>query len=199
MPRRKRVNPSQSPCPRVYKHTTERAIADAIAAGVYRFYELTKYVRMEDDNGRSDSAECSVSFSEHEIASFPLKLPVGSFNGVEFYCASIKPDDGYIRQYFVFCTSLVESDVLGDARCSVELETDIFDTLGMMLNSHAPLAEDVDGLKRFSHGVVEYYDVHRHPTPMLNERWREVFSKHAKFAGQQEYRAALFASDRFFG
>src|SRR5262245_58796835 len=134
MPSKKSATSNQARCPRAYKHIPERAIADLIAAGIYRFYELTKYIRMEDDSARADSMECSVSFPKDEVDSFPAKLPVASFNGVEFFCSSIKPDEAYVRQYFVFCTSLIGEGVFEDAGYVVELETDIFATLAMVLN-----------------------------------------------------------------
>ncbi len=40
----------------LYKFVPTQEIAKQVAAGVFRFYELTKYVKLEDDTGRADGA-----------------------------------------------------------------------------------------------------------------------------------------------
>jgi hypothetical protein len=179
----------------LYKFTTSAEIAKQISIGIFRFYELSKYIKMEDSVGRSDAAECSVSFPETEWSAFPGKLPTAYFGGVGFQCISIKLSEDYIRQYFVFCMSTVISDdVMGDSKYIVELRADIFETFEMLL---CP-PKNIDGNKFFSHGTVAYYDIHSHPDPLLDDKWREVYIKHSDFKHQHEYRAALFASDHFF-
>jgi hypothetical protein len=183
----------------LYKFTTSLEIAKQISLGVFRFYELTKYIKIEDATGRSDSNECSLSFTEMECAAHPEKLPIASFNGVEFRCSSSKPDENYINQYFVFCMStVVNADVIGDSTHVVELSEDIFDTFEMLMRPDGVHLSNSEGHKFFSHALVEYYDIHNHPTPITHERWREVYSKHSRFKYQHEYRAALFASDHVF-
>ena len=66
----------------LYKFTTNTEIAKQISLGVYRFYELTKYIKMEDQTGRADSAEGSITFPKEEHYQYPEKLPIGSFRGV---------------------------------------------------------------------------------------------------------------------
>lgn len=183
----------------LYKFTTSPEIAKRISMGTFRFYELIKYIKIEDIAGRSDVNECSLAFTEIECATHPKKLPTTSFNGVEFKCISAKPDDKYISQYFVFCMSTVmNAGVIGDSTHVVELSEDIFNTFEMLMCPQAAHSSNTDGYKFFSHGPVEYYNVHNHPAPFMNERWREVYIKHSDFKHQHEYRAALFASDHFF-
>lgn len=183
----------------LYKYVAELEIAHAISNGVYRFYDLTKYMNMEDEHGRTDEGECSVTFQKEEYESAPEKLPVGSFRGVEFHCASMKPDDDYISQYFVFCMgSRVSDGVIGDSRYRVEVNRDVFDLLSTLLNPSDTPFIDEEGRKTFSHGAVEYYDIHNHPNPLSNQMWREVFVKHRSFMHQREYRASLFISDARF-
>lgn len=184
---------------RLFKFVPTQAIAQQISNGVYRFYELIKYKRLEEDTGRSDFAEGSVSFTENEIKCFPKKLPIASFNGVEFSCASFAPDEDYLRQYFVFCMSTQnDGRAIGDSRYAVQLDVDIFGLFEMLLPTPAGRNTEVRGTKFFSHGRVEYYDIHKHPTPIGDDQWREVYLKHSSFAYQYEYRAALFASNHFF-
>jgi hypothetical protein len=134
-----------------------------------------------------------------ECSTYPEKIPIASFNGVEFKCASIKFDDEYISQYFVFCMSTVmNADVIGDSTHVVELTEDIFETFEMLMQPRGVQSSDTKGYKFFSHGPVEYYNIQNHPTPFRNEKWREVYIKHSNFKHQHEYRAALFASDHFF-
>lgn len=85
----------------LYKFTTSEVIAKIIAKGVFRFYELTKYLEIEDEIGRSDSFEGSVSFLDKEVVGFPNKIPIASFNGIEFRSVSISLDKEYLSQYFV--------------------------------------------------------------------------------------------------
>lgn len=155
---------------------------------------------MEDDNvGRSDTNECSVTFPEEEYIKYPEKLPTASFGGIKFKCIGISPPEEYIKQYFVFCMSkTTNSDVIGDSTHVVELNEDIFQTFEMILTKQRSEQQAEIGYKFFSHGPIEYYDIDKHPTPYGQEKWREVYVKHSKFAYQQEYRAAIFASDIFF-
>jgi hypothetical protein len=183
----------------LYKFTTSPEIARQISIGLFRFYELIKYIKIEDSAGRSDTNECSLSFTEIDCSTHPEKLPTASFNGVEFKCISAKPDDKYISQYFVFCMSTVmNANVIGDSTHVVELSADIFDTFEMLMRPRGFHSSSTEGNKFFSHGPVEYYNVQNHPAPFMNEKWREVYIKHSDFKHQHEYRAALFASDHFF-
>ena len=183
----------------LYKFTPSLEIAEKISVGIFRFYELTKYIKIEDEAGRSDSEECSVSFPAEEYEKFPEKLPTGSFKGVEFKCISARNDEKFIRQYYVFCMSTKKDGVaIGDSKYVVELYKDDFDLFMQQLNEPFENSEIPDGRKFFSHGEVEYYDIHNHPKPIAGEFWREVYLKHTKFRYQSEYRAAFFASDHFF-
>ncbi|HEX2840323.1 hypothetical protein [Hyphomicrobium sp.] len=160
---------------------------------------MIKYKKLEEDTGRSDNSEGTLTFAENEIQLFPEKLPKASFNGVEFHCASVAPDDQYLQQYFVFCMC-VQSDAspIGDCRYAAELDTDIFEMIELLLPTPGGNQNASDGAKFFSHGRVEYFDIHNHPAPIRGDRWREVYKKHSKFSQQNEYRAVLFASDHFF-
>ena len=183
----------------LYKFTPELEIAEQISVGIFRFYELTKYIKIEDDVGRADSAECSVSFSPKEYESFPEKLPTGSFKGIEFKCISTGNDNEYIKQYFVFCMSTeMNEKTIEDSRYVVELYRDNFELFMQLLNTPEEDSVNTDGYKFFSHGEVEYYNIHNHPKPFVGNRWHEVFVKHSDFDYQNEYRAAFFASDHFF-
>jgi len=183
----------------LYKFTPTLEIAKQISIGIFRFYELTKYIKIEDKVGRSDSAECSVSFPKEEYNLFPDKLPTGSYNGIEFQCISIRPDNEYIKQYFVFCTSTkMNVQTIGDSKYVVELYEDTFDLFMQLLNAPEESSSNTNGNRFFSHGQVSYYNIHKHPEPFLKDRWREVYVKHTDFDYQNEYRAALFASDHFF-
>ena len=180
----------------LYRYVAELPVAEAIARGVYRFYELTKYMKMEDEQGRSDSAEGAVTFPEEEYISNPEKLPVASYNGVEFHCISMGVDEEYISQYFVLCMSTEASEtLLGDAKYRVDIHHDQFELLSDLLNPSDDAPGDRDGRKFFSHGPVEYYDIDNHPTPIPGQRWKEVYVKHRRFAHQHEYRAAFFIND----
>lgn len=183
----------------LYKLTTSSDIARQISIGIFRFYDLTKYIKIEDSAGRSDVNECSLIFPEKEWSAFPEKLPTASYNGIEFKCAGIQPDEDYIRQYFVFCMSTVMNDgVIGDAKYVVDLHLDIFETFEMLLCLSESDALNSNGNKFFSHSPVDYYNIHKHPKPLLGNRWREVYIKLSDFEHQNEYRAALFASEHFF-
>ena len=180
----------------LYRYVAELEVAQAIASGIFRFYELTKYMKMEDEHGRADGSECSVTFPEKEYASAPEKLPVASLDGIEFHCISIQPDEAYISQYFVLCMSTEATEnVLGDSTYRVDIHRDHFETLSLLLNTSDDSGGDSDGLRFFSHGLVEYYDIDNHPTPIPNERWKEVYVKHRRFMHQHEYRAAFFIND----
>lgn len=184
---------------KLYKFSPSLEIAEKISVGIFRFYELTKYIKIEDEVGRSDSKECSVSFPPGEYEKFPEKLPTGSFRGVEFKCISAGNDEEYIKQYFVFCMSTKkDGTAIGDSKYAVELYKDNFDLFMQLLNEPYKDAENPDGRKFFSHGEVEYYDIHNHPKPIVGEFWREVYLKHTEFKYQNEYRAAFFVSDHFF-
>lgn len=183
----------------LYKFTNSPEISRQISIGIFRFYELTKYIKMEDDAGRSDFNECAVSFTENEYRKHPERIPTASFKGVEFKCISIRPDDKYIGQYFVFCMSTVmEADVISDSTHVVELNENIFETFELLLTPRRENQLNVDGYKFFSHGTVEYYNIDKHPTPLGQDKWREIYIKHSEFQHQHEYRAALFVSDDFF-
>ena len=183
---------------RLYKFVPTKEIAKQISDGVFRFYELVKYIKLEEDTGRSDSAEGSVSFPDDGSLDFIDKLPTGSFDGIEFQCESISFPDEYLRQYFVFCMSTEKTEAaIGDCSFAVELETDYFETFGMLLNEASTEVAD-EGQRFFSHDAVEYYDIDNHPASIEGKRWREVYVKHSSFGYQQEYRAALCAKDSFF-
>ena len=184
---------------KLYKFTPSLDIAEKISVGIFRFYELTKYIKIEDEVGRSDPAECSVSFPLGEYEKFPEQLPIGSFNGIEFKCISTESDEEYVKQYFVFCMSTKKDEnAIGDSKYAVELHKDDFDFFMQFLNEPYEESENSDGRKFFSHGEVEYYDIHNHPKAIVGEFWREIYLKHADFKCQSEYRAAFFASDHFF-
>ena len=184
---------------KLYKFTPSLEIAKKISLGIFRFYELTKYIKIEDEVGRSDLDECSISFPAEEYEAFPEQLPIGSFRGVEFKCISTRNDEEYIKQYFVFCMSTtMDSVAIGDSKYIVELYKDNFDLFMQLLNEPFEKLKNSDGRKFFSHGEVEYYDIHNHPKAIVGEFWREVYLKHAKFKYQNEYRAVFFASDQFF-
>jgi hypothetical protein len=183
----------------LYKFTPNIEIAKKISIGVFRFYELTKYINMEDILGRSDPDECAVSFPKEEYEQYPDRLPVGSFGGVEFKCINMGNDPEYIKQYFVFCMSTnINEKAIGDSLFAVELYRDNFDLFMQLLNEPYEDKSNPEGLQFFSHGQVDYYDINNHPEPIVGRRWREVYLKHSKFKYQKEYRAALFASDHFF-
>lgn len=183
----------------LYKFTPSLEIAEKISTGVFRFYELTKYIKIEDEVGRSDPGECSVSFPSREYEKHPEKLPTGSFRGIEFKCISTGNDEEYIKQYFVFCMSTeMDKKAIGDSRYIVELYQDNFDLFMQLLNEPFEDSEKTEDHQPFSHGKVEYYDIHNHPKPFISNRWREVFVKHADFDYQNEYRAAFFVSNHFF-
>jgi hypothetical protein len=183
----------------LYKFVPSENIARQVSFGVYRFYELTKYRKIEEDTGRTDLFEGAVTFTDAERQGFPEKLPLASFNGVKFGCASFSPDDDYLRQYFVFCMSTRNNgQAIGDCQLAVELDTDIFALFEMLLQPPEVYGADTGGIKFFSHGPVEYYDIHNHPAPIERRQWREAYLKHSAFSYQHEYRAALFASEHFF-
>lgn len=183
----------------LYRYVAELPVVEAVARGVYRFYELTKYIKMEDEHGRSDSAEGAVTFPEEEYISNPEKLPLASYNGVEFHCISMGVDEGYLSQYFVLCMSTEKAEtVMDDSKYRVEMHRDQFELLATLLNPPDDAPGDPHGRKFFSHGPVEYYDINNHPTPIPGQWWKEVYVKHRRFAHQHEYRAAFFINDSAF-
>lgn len=184
---------------KLYKFTLSLDIVKNISIGIFRFYELTKYIKIEDAAGRSDPEECSVNFLREECDKYPEKLPVVSYNGVEFKCSRLGKNAEYIKQYFVFCMSTKKDvNAIDDSSYLVELQKDIFDTIMYFINEPYEEFTELDGQKLFSHSEVEYYDIDNHPKPIIRERWREVYIKHAKFEYQSEYRASFFASDELF-
>lgn len=183
----------------LYKFVPTQEIANQVAAGLFRFYELTKYVKLEEDTGRADAAEGSISFPDDGTPDFVAKLPTGSFKGVEFQCERIRLSDDYLGQFFVFCMSTDKTELaIGDCKFAVELDTDIFSLFEMVLNTGELAPEANGGEKFFSHGAVDYYDIDNHPASIEKERWREVYVKHSNFGHQEEYRSALKAPDTFF-
>jgi len=183
----------------LYKFTTDEVIAKIIAKGIFRFYDLTKYIEIEDEIGRSDNFEGSVSFLDKEVSNFPDRVPIASFNGIEFKSISISLDKEYLSQYFVFCMSTIKNDrAIGDCDFAVELDTDIFDVFEKLLPTPLAPEDNRDGMKLFSHGAVEYYDIHHHPPTIQGKRWKEIYMKRSEFSHQNEYRAAMFISDEYF-
>lgn len=183
----------------LYKFVPTAAIARQVAKGGFRFYELTKYRKIEEETGRSDPSEGSLSFTDDEVRESPEALPTGSFGGVEFSCISISPDENYLSQYFVFCVSTERAEsAIDGCNYSVELDTDIFDVFEILLPTPETPAGNQDGLKFFSHAPVEYYDVKNHPARMGGQRWKEAYIKRSEFSHQREYRAAMFVSEQFF-
>ncbi len=91
-----------------------------------------------------------------------------------------------------------DKKAIGDSKYVVELHKDNFDLFMQFLNEPFESPENLEGHQLFSHGEVEYYNIHSHPKPFMGNRWREVFVKHSDFDYQNKYRAALFASDHFF-
>ena len=183
---------------KLYKFTPSLEIAEKISVGIFRFYELTKYIKVEDEVGRSDPNECSVSFPPKEYEKHPKKLVTGSFRGVEFKCISARNDEEYIKQYFVFCMSTrMDERAIGNSRYVIELHKDNFDLFMRLLNEPFENRSNPEGRQFFSHGEVEYYNINKHPKPFVGNMWREVFVKHSGYDNQNEYRAAFFASDHF--
>jgi len=184
---------------KLYKFTPSLEIAEKVSVGIFRFYELTKYIKIEDTVGRADSAEGSISFHSEEYMNSPEKLPVGSFNNVEFSCVSINRNEDYLRQFFIFCMSTdLDKKAISDSEYAVELYKEVFELLSQHLNEPYEGLQSQKGTKFFSHGEVQYYDINNHPKSIEGKEWRSIYSKHSKFKEQDEYRAAFFASDHFF-
>lgn len=187
----------------IYKHLPNAELAKKVNDGVFRFYDLTKYKKMEDKHGRLDNNEGGIGFKEEEYNDSIQKLPQASLitkdgTRVNFSLSNFAFDDSYLSQYFVLCTSKDKSEnIIGDSQYIVELNTDVFDFFEKLFLPPEGLIIN-DGRKMFSHGDVEYYDINNHPRNIENERWREVFFKHSEFEYQNEYRAALFVSDTYF-
>lgn len=183
----------------LYKFVPTAEIAEQVARGVFRFYELTKYIKIEEKTGRSDPSEGSLSFTDDEASNFPEALPIGSFKGIEFSCISVSPSEDYLSQYFVFCVSTKKNtSAIDGCKYSIKLDTDIFNLFELLLPTPPLPAGNDGGLKFFSHAPVEYYDIHNHPARMDGEVWKEAYIKHSEFSYQSEYRAAMFVSDQFF-
>ncbi len=182
----------------LYKFVPTLEIAKQVSEGVFRFYELLKYIKLEEDTGRSDGTEGSVSFTDDGIKGFIDKLPTASLEGIDFQCESTSLPDELLQQYFVFCMSTAKTEaVIGDCSFAVELETDYFETFGMVLNETVTGVAD-GGQRFFSHDTVEYYDIDNHPASIEDSHRREVYVKQSSFEYQQEYRAALFAPGFLF-
>lgn len=183
---------------KLYKFVPTLALAEQFSIGIFRFYELIKYIELEEDSERPDAMEGSLCFPEDGSPDYCDKLPTASLNGIEFQYGSIKLSNDYLRQYFVFCTSTSKNEAaIGDCPFAVELDTDYFETLAMFLDLSRE-SRDHRGHRFFSHGKVEYYDIDNHPLSIEGQMWREVYQKHSNFEHQAEYRAAFFASDFFF-
>lgn len=183
----------------LYKFVPTQEIANQVAKGVFRFYELKKYLKIEENTGRADAAEGSISFLDDGSLDFIRKLPTASFNGIEFQCQSISLSQDYLEQFFVFCMSTEKTKpAIGDCKFAVELDTDIFSTFEKFLNTGELALERTGGEKFFSHGRIDYYDIDNHPPSIENEKWREIYTKSSSFCCQKEYRAVLKASDTFF-
>lgn len=158
---------------------------------------------MEDEEGRADEMEGSIGFKKEESEAFPNKMmkvtliPQNGDTPIVMSCSNIKQDKNFLKQYFVFCLSKSDVRPIKDSGYAVVLNSDIFDFFEKLF---MPPEGDVihGGRKMFSHGEVLYYDIHNHPTNISNELWKEVFLKHSKFKPQDEYRAALFISDKYF-
>lgn len=181
----------------IYKFVPTIDIAKKVSIGVFRFYELVKYIKLEKDGaGRADLAEGSVSFPDDGTLTFLKKLPTASFNGIEFQCQDFRLSEEYLRQYFIFSMS---TEITSPAICkfAVDLNTDCFATLDQFLHKHYRVVPG-GGNRMFSHGAIDYYDIDNHPKSIERNRWREVYVKHSSFAHQKEYRAALFVSETFF-
>lgn len=183
----------------LYKFVPSESIAKQVALGILRFYELTKYRKLEEDTGRSDTTEGSLQFTAHEIENFMEKLPKGSLNGVEFSVGCVSPDEAYLSQYFVFCMSTKNSkSAIDGCGYMVELHTDMFESLEILLPTPDSPEADERGMKFFSHGMIDYYDIHRHPESISGRRYREAYVKHSTFSHQNEYRSAMFVSETYF-
>jgi hypothetical protein len=179
----------------LYKLTNSKDIAVLISNGMFRFYELTKYTRIEDEAGRFDSNEGAVMFTPNECVQNPELLPDASFKGIPFKLAGSKSDPDYLKQYFVFCMShSADPSAIADSTHVVELYEDVFTFLEMVLNGHF----NIENHKFFSHGSVEYYDINNHPSPFGKNVWKEVYLKRSEYSFQSEYRACVFAPDYFF-
>ncbi len=190
----------------LYKWLPSDSLAKIVAGGVFRFYELQKYIGMEagqsndgeDTLGRADAMEGSIGFEKEEVKSFPEKLmkvvftPQGG-DPFTMHCSSIKRDGGFLGQYFVFCVTKSSKRAIKDCPYAVVFGDDIFNLFEQLFDE---LMEG--GRRRFSHGAVLYYDIHNHPKNISKEMWKEVFYKHSKFKPQEEYRAAMLISNNHF-
>lgn len=184
---------------KLYKFTTSLEVAESISRGVFRFYELVKYIQVEDGVGRSDLNEGGICFTDDECVQSPEKVPMGSLNGVEFKVQRMALSEEYIEQYFVFCMSTgMNENAIGDASHVVELNKDIFETFELLLVDEKNEGVSVENTKVFTHALVEYYDINKHPRPFGVEKWREIYLKRSEFTYQKEYRAAFFATSPIF-
>lgn len=183
----------------LYKLIPNFNIASKLSNGIFRFYELTKYLEIEDEQGRADPSECEITFLEDEYYKFPEKLPVAKFNGFEFKCISMGTSKEHIKQYFVFCmTTELDRNVMKDSDFAVRFNTDMFAIYKLAICHPEHLYESDKGHRFFTHGPIEYYDIRNVPGSIEGSLWKEVYAKHSMFAYQREYRAAFFASDYFF-
>lgn len=95
-------------------------------------------------------------------------------------------------------SAIKDDRAIGDCDFAVELESDIFDVFEKLLPTPLAPKDNLDGTKLFSHGLVEYYDIHNHPPTIQGKRWKEIYMKRSEFSYQNEYRAAMFISDEYF-
>ncbi|AXN31625.1 hypothetical protein [Vibrio coralliilyticus] len=174
----------------LYKYVPEREIADVISRGNFRFYELVKYIDIEDISGRSDPHECSINIQDHEWEKIE-ELPVVYLDDLKLHFSASSPSKEHISNYFVFCvSSKPTSNAIADSNYEVSFNVNVFETLGKLLLDF-PFQSD-DRYKLFSHGPVKYYNIKSELSPIQEERWQEVYLKHSDFSYQNEYRAALF-------
>ncbi|MGR5213361.1 hypothetical protein ACPV4A_22710 [Vibrio rotiferianus] len=175
----------------LYKYVPEEVVAKSISSGVFRFYELLKYIAIEDDSGRADVSECSVNFPRHEWENDPQALPVLYIGDVKVQYTGISPSKEHISQYFVFCSSFERTDeAILDTKFMVEFDANVFDIFEFVLKDFQGNLQN-ENLKIFSHGKVNYYSLNKPPETKLKSSWQEVYLKHQDYSHQNEYRAAL--------
>ncbi|EHH1241878.1 hypothetical protein [Vibrio parahaemolyticus] len=183
---------------KLYKYVPEEVVAKSISCGVFRFYELLKYVAIEDDVGRSDASECSVNFPRHEWENDTEALPVLYIGDVKVHYTRISPSKEHIAQYFVFCSSFERTDnAILDTRFMVEFDANVFDIFEFVLKDFQGHLQN-ENLKIFSHGKVSYYSLKEPPKTRLKSSWEEVYLKHQDYSYQNEYRATLCIPDFMF-
>ncbi|RZV19726.1 hypothetical protein EOJ41_10210 [Vibrio alginolyticus] len=183
---------------KLYKYVPEDVVAKSISSGVFRFYELLKYIAIEDGVGRADTSECSVNFPRHEWENDPQALPVLYIGDVKVHYTGISPSKDHISQYFVFCSSFERTDnAILDTRFMVEFDANVFDIFEFVLKGFQGHLQN-ENLKIFSHGKVKYYSLKEPPETKLKSSWEEVYLKHQDYSHQNEYRAALCIPDFMF-